>query len=59
MSVIECLTNHSYGKADGVFLEPLGVRSGPFPGHISVMRAKKKRSVTVAGSVPNNTLNWA
>jgi len=41
MSVRECLTNHSYGKADGVVLEPLGVRSGPFPGHISMMRAKK------------------
>ena len=45
MSVIECLTNHSYGKGDGVVLEPLGVRSGPFPGHISVMRAEKKTGV--------------
>ena len=44
-TVIECLANHSYGKADGVVSEPVGVRSGPFPGHTSVMRGKKKPGV--------------
>jgi hypothetical protein len=37
VSLIECLTNHSYGKADGIVLEAVGVTSGSFPRHISVM----------------------
>ena len=37
MSLTECLTNHSYGKADGIVLEAVGVTSGSFPRHISVM----------------------